>query len=191
MKSQIPPRLALVLLTILLSACGRDGKPDSSRGPGSEDYGNASGMSPPPVAEPTPAARPTPLSAPTSVNRDSGMSFTDLDKNMDSGVTRDELAIGEMLHQHFNEADTSGDGRLSFAEIERHRMDMTLEPQAVITDGRTIVQMDTNGDGGVALAELWDNEMLHRHFEEADADGDGKLSSDEVDKHRAAMATGN
>lgn len=118
------------------------------------------------------------------------MSFTDLDKNMDSGITRDELATSEMLYQHFNEADTSRDGKLSVAELERHRMDMAMEPQSVVTDGRSVFQMDKNGDGSISHDELWNNEMLYRHFDEADADGDGKLSSAEVEVHRAAMAVG-
>lgn len=187
MKPWTPLLLALALLTILLPACRRDNAPDSSRSPDSEDVGDAPAVGAPAVAEPVPAARP--VGVPPPVN-DSGMSFTDMDKNMDSGITRDELPNSEMLHGHFDEADTSGDGRLSFAEIERHRLDMTKPPQRVVTDGRSIVQMDRNGDGGVSIDELWDNEMLHRHFEEADGDSDGTLSAAEIDAHRAAMATG-
>lgn len=190
MKSSTPLLIVVALSALLVSGCGGDGESNNPPGAPSADMGEAPAVGAPPVAEPTPGARsaPAPNSAP--LKRDSGLSFTDLDRNMDSDVTRDELPMTEMLHQHFNEADTSGDGKLSYAEIERHRMDMTLEPQAVITDGRSIFQMDKNGDGGVSHDELWNNEMLFRHFDEADRDRDGKLSAGEIDAHRAAMASG-
>ena len=191
MRSSTPLLIVVGLSALLVSACRRDGESNNAPDAQSADFGEAPAVSAPAVAEPSPRARtvPTPNSAP--VKRDSGLSFTDLDKNMDSDVTRDELPMTEMLHQHFNEADTSGDGKLSYAEIERHRMDMTLEPQAFITDGRSIVQMDTNGDGGVSRDELSNNEMLFRHFDEADRDRDGRLSAGEIDSHRSAMASGN
>lgn len=189
MKPLIPRLLAIGLSALLVSACGRDEESTNSPRPESADVGETPAVGVPTVAEPFSEARSAPASAP--VKRDSGLSFTDLDKNMDSDVTRDELPMTEMLHQHFDQADTSQDGKLSYAEIERHRMDMTLEPQAVITDGRSIFQMDKNGDGGVSHNELWNNEMLFRHFDGADRDRDGKLSAGEIDAHRAAMASGN
>lgn len=65
----------------------------------------------------------------------------------------------------------------------------TAEPTAAAVDsGMTFAAMDKNGDGGITHDELADTEMLHVHFSAADTDGDGKLSSAEVDAHRAAMA---
>lgn len=177
--------LALVLsTTLVMAACDRDPDPDAESAATKADTTA--------MAEPAPAATPEsePVRTPAPVVTDSGMSFTDMDKNMDSGVTRDELAETEMLYQHFNEADTNGDGNLSVAEVERHRTDMAGAPKPVMTDGRSFAQMDKNGDDGISHDELSDNEMLYRHFDEADADGDGKLSSAEVDAHRAAMAAG-
>lgn len=175
----------LVLSACLLGACDRDRPATVADAPGvaAESVVNRSDE---PVPAPPPRAR-----EPVAVKPDSGQSFTDLDKNMDSGISRDELAPTEMLYQHFMEADTSGDGTLSYAEMERHRADMGMEPQAVILDGRSAIQMDTDNDGGVARDELWNNEMLYRHFDEADRDRDGKLSAGEIDAHRAAMASGN
>ncbi|MEJ7746260.1 MAG: hypothetical protein WKF61_05825 [Luteimonas sp.] len=179
----------LVLSALLLGACDRDRPATGADAPGvnAEPVGSSATRS----DEQAPVPRPRPrMQATVPAKPDSGLSFTDLDKNMDSGISREELPITQMLHQHFNEADTSGDGRLSYAEVERHRLDMGMEPQAVITDGRSVNQMDKNGDGGISHDELWNNEMLYRHFDEADKDRDGWLSASEVDAHRAAMASG-
>lgn len=56
------------------------------------------------------------------------MSFADMDKNHDGGVTHDELMDTDMLHQHFSVADTNSDGKLSEAEIMKHRADMAAAP---------------------------------------------------------------
>lgn len=57
-----------------------------------------------------------------------------------------------------------------------------------VDSGLTFDEMDENADGGITRDELADTEMLHRHFSVADSDGDGTLSSAEVDAHREAMA---
>ncbi|MFS8137581.1 MAG: EF-hand domain-containing protein [Thermomonas sp.] len=58
----------------------------------------------------------------------SEMSFADMDKNHDGSVTADELMDTDMLHQHFAVADSNGDGKLSEAEIMKHRADMAAAP---------------------------------------------------------------
>lgn len=70
----------------------------------------------------------TPAPVPAPVPMDSGMSFADMDKNKDGGVSKDELAETEMLHQHFSTADKDGDGKLSQAEVDGHRADMAAKP---------------------------------------------------------------
>lgn len=52
------------------------------------------------------------------------MSFATMDKNQDGSVTQDELTATDMLHQHFSVADADGDGKLSEAEVSKHRADM-------------------------------------------------------------------
>lgn len=175
----------VLLFALILGACDRERDTPSTEAPGIAVDSRVHSVE----SVPEPAAASGPHAVVPSIP-DSGKSFTDLDKDMDSGISRTELATTEMLFQHFNEADTSGDGKLSYAEIERHRADMALEPQSVVTDGRTLGQMDKNGDGGVAREELWNNEMLYRHFNEADENQDGLLSAMEIDTHRSAMASG-
>lgn len=57
-----------------------------------------------------------------------------------------------------------------------------------VDSGLAFAAMDKNGDGGISKDELADTEMLYQHFSAADTDGDGKLSSAEVETHRAEMA---
>lgn len=57
-----------------------------------------------------------------------GMSFADMDKNGDGGISKDELASGQMLYDHFSVADADGNGMLSEAEVTKHRADMTAAP---------------------------------------------------------------
>lgn len=56
------------------------------------------------------------------------LSFAQMDKNADGGVTHDEMADTDMLHQHFSVADADGDNKLSEAEIAKHRADMATLP---------------------------------------------------------------
>lgn len=56
------------------------------------------------------------------------MSFAAMDKNQDGGVSMDELTAADMLHQHFAVVDTDADGKLSDAEVAKHRADMAAAP---------------------------------------------------------------
>jgi hypothetical protein len=78
---------------------------------------------------PAPATEPAPAPATSSTApMDSGMSFADMDKNKDGGVSKDELADTEMLHEHFSAADKDGNGSLSQAEVDGHRAEMAAKP---------------------------------------------------------------
>ncbi|MBW3551127.1 MAG: hypothetical protein KY442_10040 [Proteobacteria bacterium] len=69
------------------------------------------------------------------------------------------------------------------------RPEAPMPPEATEpeTDALAFTEMDTNQDGGIAMDELSDDDMLHQHFSVADADGDGMLSEAEVDQHLADM----
>lgn len=57
-----------------------------------------------------------------------GSSFADMDTNGDGGISKDELAPGDMLYEHFAVADADGNGKLSEAEVAKHRADMKSMP---------------------------------------------------------------
>lgn len=103
--------------SLLLGACDRN-KP--------ADPASMAAEPAPMPAEPAPVADPMPMDP--RMPMDSKMSFADMDKNADGGITHDELADSEMLHQHFETADTDKDGKLSSAEVDKHRADMAAMP---------------------------------------------------------------
>jgi Ca2+-binding EF-hand superfamily protein len=91
-------------------------------------------------------------------------------------------------------ADTDKDGKLSRAEVEAHHAAvgrghmverLTAAPHPTPTEA--FAQMDDNADGYLTLTELSASDMLHQHFNVADADKDGRLTPTEVDAHVAAM----
>lgn len=85
----------------------------------------------PPPAEAPVAVEPAPLPAepaPMTPAPGTEMSFADMDKNADGGISMDELMAGDMLHQTFTATDTDGDGKLSPAEVDKHRADMAAMP---------------------------------------------------------------
>ena len=121
MKPNNPLLLSLALSSaIFVTACN----PDRDETPAAD----VAADQPAPAVEPAPA--PPPMQEPaapapaTAAAVDSGMPFTVMDKNADGGITQDELASTEMLHQHFTQADTDGDGKLSEAEVDKHRAEM-------------------------------------------------------------------
>ncbi len=52
------------------------------------------------------------------------MSFSDMDKNHDGNLSKDELPTMSMLYQHFSTADANNNKLLSEDEVNKHRADM-------------------------------------------------------------------
>ena len=115
---------ALIPGLALLTACNRN-VDDTNPTPTTE-------TAPAPAATDTMPPEPTPTepmpaeTAPAAMpSTGSEMSFADMDKNHDGGITKDELADTDMLYEHFSAADTDGDGKLSEAEVSKHRAEMS------------------------------------------------------------------
>lgn len=120
MKPNYLLMLPLTLSSVLfMTACNRAPVPVEPAPPADS----------PMAAEPAPAPMTPADTAPVApAMMDSGMSFADMDKNSDGGITHDEVSDTEMLGQHFTMADTDGDGKLSQAEVDKHRADMAAMP---------------------------------------------------------------
>lgn len=115
--SRLLPLALAMAGALALSACDRDR--DNGYGAEAEPAevpGLPTDPMPPAPVTPEPAAPPV----------DSGMTFAEMDRNGDGGITRDELDAGEMLQQHFDVADSDGDGVLSQAEVDAHRAEMEM-----------------------------------------------------------------
>lgn len=54
--------------------------------------------------------------------------FGELDTNNDGSLSREEVAVDEMLSQHFAQVDTDRNGLLSKAEVDAHRAEMYGKP---------------------------------------------------------------
>lgn len=122
MKTHNPMLLMFAMATALsLAACNREETPVVAEPAATPPVVEPAPMPAEPMPEPAaPAATPAPV--------DSGKSFAEMDKNADGGITQDELDAAEMLHQHFSAADTDSDGKLSEAEVDKHRADMAATP---------------------------------------------------------------
>lgn len=107
-------------VALFAAACDREAATDTTM-----DATPAPAEPAPMPAEPMPAE---PMPAPAPPAADTGMAFADMDKNSDGGIAMDELATTDMLHQHFSTADSDGDGKLSSAEVDKHRADMAAMP---------------------------------------------------------------
>jgi hypothetical protein len=107
------------------AACDRDRDPDYGADTAPADVPGL-------PAEPITPAPTMPEPAPPPI--DSGMTFVEMDRNSDGGITREELDAGEMLYQHFDVADTNGDGVLSQAEVDARLVALGLAPVGARTE---------------------------------------------------------
>lgn len=122
MSTKTTAMIALLIPGIaMLAACNRAPAPDAD---GATATSPAASTPATPPADTMPADQMASMPGMTG----DGMSFADMDKNGDSSISKDELSDADMLHQHFSVADADGDGKLSDAEVMKHRADMAAGP---------------------------------------------------------------
>jgi hypothetical protein len=132
MKLNAVALLALLAPAVtLLPACNRTPPADDTAAPPAATTAPAATA---PATDPyatTPAPADADLPAATAAGNDAsaGLTFEQMDKNQDGGITPDELSSTEMLYEHFSVADADGNGQLSADEIVKHRADMAAAPQ--------------------------------------------------------------
>ncbi len=110
--------------SLLLGACDRNEavEPEADMSPMAADPA----MTPEPMADGMPMDDAMPMDG--AMPMDDTMSFAEMDKNGDGGIMQDELPSTAMLHMHFTVADADGDGKLTAAEVDKHRADMAMVP---------------------------------------------------------------
>jgi Ca2+-binding EF-hand superfamily protein len=104
-------------------------------------------------------------------------SITQLDKNGDGSISRDEAANHARLSQNFDRIDTDKDGALSQDELRAARPHGKHGHHA---------RVDANQDGTISRDEAKNAPRLAENFEAIDANKDGTLSRDELDTWRSA-----
>jgi hypothetical protein len=112
----------LVPAMAMVSACNRDNDADDMAAPPAATT-PADDTAAPAVDDTTAPAADTAAPAPAT-DASAGMTFEDMDKNGDGGISPDELPPTDMLYGHFAAADADGNGMLSADEIIKHRADM-------------------------------------------------------------------
>jgi hypothetical protein len=119
MKLKHATMLALLVPAMaLVSACNLDTPADDMATPPADTAPVDTTTAPPADATATPPADTTTPAPATDAT--AGLTFEQMDKNADGGITPDELAPTDMLYEHFAAADADGNGQLSADEIVKH-----------------------------------------------------------------------
>jgi Ca2+-binding EF-hand superfamily protein len=100
--------------------------------------------------------------------------FVQMDRNGDGKLSREELAVPEVL---FNRIDADKDGLITTAEAARFREETGAGPGLGIMLFRGLKEMDKNGDGKVSREEFTGPEP---QFDRIDADKDGFITQEEA-----------
>lgn len=106
-----------------------------------------------------------------------------IDANNDGIVTREEAKAFPRLSEQFDAADTSKDGQLDTAEMNAHREAMHGEMRAKAEGRWTAADKDSDGALSREEASASMPRMAER-FDQFDANGDGKVSRDEMHNFR-------
>jgi Ca2+-binding EF-hand superfamily protein len=104
-----------------------------------------------------------------------------LDANKDGAVDKTEAAAHPRLAQNFDAIDANKDGKLSSDELraarEQHK---GPDMEGKGGKGEGFAKADVNKDGFIDKAEAANLPRLAKHFDQLDADKDGRVSQAEM-----------
>ena len=124
--------ILLVSALAVLAGCNRSVPDDDTARPAADTAAAAATTPAPDPYATTPAPNadvPAPAASADGNDTSAGLTFEQMDKNHDGGITPDELSATEMLYEHFAAADADGNGQLSADEIVTHRASMAAAGQ--------------------------------------------------------------
>ena len=104
------------------------------------------------------------------------------DANGDGLITREEARGHRRLEASFDELDTNKDGQLDAAELNARRDAVRAERQAEAT--KRWQAADKDGDGALSREEAAGMRGVAMHFDEVDANKDGKVERAEMHEFR-------
>lgn len=104
------------------------------------------------------------------------------DANGDGIITREEASGHHRLAESFDALDVNKDGQLDAAELNAHRDAMRAQHQAEAA--RRWQAADQDGDGALSREEATGMPRLLEHFDEVDANKDGKVERAEMHEFR-------
>ena len=112
-------------------------------------------------------------------------SFQELDADQDGKITPSEIEAFSKLR--FETADTNSDGFLSADELEAQTL-KRMQERAKMRSAKMLEKKDANGDGKLSLEEMKQNgKRQAKMFKHMDADNDGAISAQEYQDAKANM----
>lgn len=109
--------------------------------------------------------------------------FEAMDADKDGKLTRTEIEAGAKAR--FAESDSDGDGALSAEEMSAAAQARAAE-RAAERHAKMLAWRDSDGDGKLSFEEMGGARMAQM-LERADADGDGAVTKEEMDRMRDKM----
>jgi len=110
------------------------------------------------------------------------MGFTDMDRDGDGLISREEAAGNPRLSEHFDSIDVNKDGKLSRDEVKSSFRTMHEHGRQQFDEAFT--KADSDSDGKLSLAEAQAGmPRLGNDFNELDANKDGYVTREEIKAH--------